>query len=377
MDSLGPPGIDAVMLPYWFLFLIFAIGAFRYAGTRPLAPEQVVAPPGVRQADSREHMLVAASLIPALMIGLRYDVGTDFGAYADMFDEIGRLGLIGGFRRIDPGYAFVNWLVNTAGIGFWLVNLICGLLFMWGLVRFARQQPQPWLAIAVAVPYLIIVVGMGYSRQAVAIGLSMAGLAALSRGSFARFVLWVLAGAFFHRTAVILIPIVAIAYSRNRLQAVVIGLIGCVIGYAALGGGDAIEHFQRGYITHSRESEGAGIRLAMNLPPALIFLAFARRFTNEPSELRTWLVFAIIAIVSFVVWVSTRSTTALDRMALYIIPLQILVFARLPTVLGAKERSSGPICAAVLAYSALVQFVWLNFSINAIHWVPYKLYWLS
>ena len=36
---------------------------------------------------------------------------------------------------------------------------------------FVRRQPMPWLGLLVAIPYLVIVVGMGYSRQAIALGL--------------------------------------------------------------------------------------------------------------------------------------------------------------------------------------------------------------
>ncbi len=41
---------------------------------------------------------------------------------------------------------------------------------MSGLVQFCRKQPLPWLALAVAAPFIIIVVGMGYTRQSVALG---------------------------------------------------------------------------------------------------------------------------------------------------------------------------------------------------------------
>lgn len=366
------------MLAYWLLFGLFAAGAVRFATTAAVA----AAPGGPRQPQelNRERgvsLLAIAALVPALMIGLRYDVGTDWGAYADIFDQIDRRGLAWGFSRIDPAYALVNWLVGAAGIEFWLVNLVCGLLFMFGLVRFARLQPQPWLAVAVAIPYLVIGVGMGYSRQAVAIGLCMAGLAAISKGSFARFTFWVLAGALFHRSAVVLIPIVAIAYSRNRFQTVMIGLVGCVLGYFVLGGGQGLEHFQRGYISYSRESQGAALRLGMNVVPAVIFLIFARRFAGDPNELRIWRVFALIAVASFLVWLILPQTTALDRMALYLIPLQIFVFSRMPTSLGAPSSPSGMLLVAVTAYSALIQFVWLNFSNNARYWLPYQLYPLT
>ena len=59
------------------------------------------------------------------MIGLRYNVGTDFNVYDDMFTEIGRRDFDWSIRRIDPAYGALNWVVHSTGAGFWLVNLIC------------------------------------------------------------------------------------------------------------------------------------------------------------------------------------------------------------------------------------------------------------
>jgi len=366
------------MFPYWLLFLTFAMGALWFSNARTVVPEAVLIDPATERGPNPDlaghRLLLVAGVGTALMIGLRFEVGTDWRSYEEIFDSVSRLSLPEAITRIDPAYGLLNWLVAKAGPGIWLVNLLCGLLFMFGLVRFARHQPNPWLAIAVAVPYLVIGVGMGFSRQAVAIGLSMAGLVALSKGSFNRFVFWVLFGALFHRTAVILIPIVAIAYSRNRFQAVAVGFLGCLVGYYVLTSAQGLEHFQRTYVTRTYEAQGAGIRLAMNLPPAILCLAFSHYFTGDPIERRIWLNFAGIAALSFVGYLFISSTAALDRMALYVIPLQIFIFSRIPTAFANNGRSSGLLVVAVIAYSALIEFVWLNYSNNAVNWIPYELY---
>ena len=63
-----------------------------------------------------------------------------------------------------------------------------------------------------------------------------------------------------------------------------------------------------------------------------------------------------------------------DRLALYLIPLQLIVFARLPMVFGTEGRRNGQLTLAIIAYSALVQFVWLTSADNADYWLPYKVY---
>ncbi|MBF9060256.1 hypothetical protein HKCCSP123_13805, partial [Rhodobacterales bacterium HKCCSP123] len=123
------------------------------------------------------------------------------------------------------------------------------------------------------------------------------------------------------------------------------------------------------------ESQGAFIRLAMNAVPAVLFLWYRRRFVMAPKEVRLWRVMSWLALIMFAVLLTTGFTTALDRLALYIIPLQLAVFANLPDALGRPNGKNSSIVICILAYYALVQFVWLNFAGHSNEWVPYTLGW--
>jgi len=61
-----------------------------------------------------------------------------------------------------------------------------------------------------------------------------------------------------------------------------------------------------------------------------------------------------------------------DRVALYMLPLQLVVFAHLPDIFGRKNQ--GFVVAGVVVYYAAVQFVWLNFASHAFAWLPYRNY---
>jgi hypothetical protein len=372
------------MVVYWLLFMLFAAGAIlamrqaampSHLDARTGAPTPVSSP-AVAVRESQKALLFAA-LVPIILIGFRYQVGTDYSTYVEMFKRINRLSLSSSFKEADVGYAALNWVVAQIGGGFWLVNLICGILFIYGLVQFAKTQPNPWLAITIAIPYLVITVGMGYSRQAVAIGMAMSGLAAVSRGSFAKFIAYVLIGALFHRSVLILLPIITLAYSRNRLVAVGTGILGSLLGYWVLTSGRGYESLQENYITHVLfESQGAWLRLAMNVPPAVLFLLFMRRFSPERHERLIYAILSAIAFLSLILlYLFPRSSTPLDRMALYVIPLQLFVLSRLPSVF-ADERGhpSGPLTGGIIIYSAVVEFVWLNYATFAHDWIPYQFY---
>ena len=60
------------------------------------------------------------------------------------------------------------------------------------------------------------------------------------------------------------------------------------------------------------------------------------------------------------------SSTAVDRLALYVMPLQIAVLSRFPLIFG---RRMGTLI--VVLYSLAIEFVWLNFATNARYWIPY------
>src|SRR5205085_10652948 len=163
----------------------------------------------------------------------------------------------------------------------------------------------------------------------------------------------------------------------NRLVAISAGALGSIAGYWVLTSGGGYEHLREVYVTHARlESEGAGVRLAMNIPPAIIFLLFMKQLAPEKHEQLTYAILSIIAFISlFLLYLYPAASTPLDRMALYVIPLQLFVLSRLPSVFSdAAGHPSAPLTIGIISYSAVVEFVWLNYSAFAIDWIPYQFY---
>jgi hypothetical protein len=344
--------------PYWLLFSIFAAGSLEYRR---------------RAKPGREWnpLLLMGGLFAACLIGLRYRVGADWATYQIIFELNRYMDLAWTLNRSDPAYALVNWTAHQLGFGIWFVNLVCGLLFAWGLVAFARRQPNPWLAILVSVPYLMIVVAMGYTRQAVALGLVLAALAALDRKAVVRFIFYVFCAVAFHKSAIIVLPIVGMAAASQRIfwLPILVGLTLLLYDWFVA---DAVDDMVTNYRTY--QSEGAFIRVAMNLPPAILFLLFQRRYELPPAQQKLWRNFSLVALLTPVALMFATGSTAVDRLALYLLPLQVFVLARLPHAFGENGRPNMQVTLAVIAYSALVQLIWLNFAAHAEYWVPYRFY---
>lgn len=347
-------------MTYWLIFLLPAFASVLVA-TRPYPVQRRLG-----------WWWVAFGVCLALLIGFRHEVGGDWATYEEHYQSMVGAGWREALERSDPGYYLLTWLSTTVGGGVYLVNLVFGALFSWGLLAFCRQQPRPWLALAVAVPYMVIVVGMGYSRQGVALGLVMLGLTRLPRHDTLGFVLWVALAASFHKSAVLMIPLAVLASPKGRLWSLAwVGITAITLFWVLLA--ESIDALLVNYVEAEYQSEGAAVRLAMNALPAAVLLLLRKRFVWEPAERNLWTMLAIAALLAVVALVLSPSSTAVDRVALYLIPLQLYFFSRLPDLLGRAGGRRVWVISVVVFY-ATVQFVWINFASHAQYWLPYRFY---
>ena len=363
------------MTPYWILFIVAATGALTERARKPLTlnVNAKSASPKAKGLNA-SWWLIASAL--TLFIGLRHEVGGDWFTYEANFQNLDFDALsvegeaLGWLATREPIYRLFEWLGKALGGGIYFVNLLCAALFAYGLARFCRSLPRPWLALAAALPYLVIVVAMGYTRQGVAIGCAMAGFTALTQGLRMRYALWVLLAAGFHQTALILLPLAVLVTSKRWfISLIAMGVMASVAAILALG--DSLASYTHGYLAAAYQSEGAFIRLSMNLLPAVLFLALANRMAMAEVERRLWRWLSFGAVLLMALYALSPSSTAIDRIGLYLIPLQLAVFSHLP---GALRRAVSPTFMAFssVLYFGSVLFVWLVFAVHAGGWQPYR-----
>lgn len=343
------------MLPYWLLYFIPTLGVLTVKNASPMTQRVT-------------WWLVGSVFVMA--IGLRHQVGGDWEAYLGYLERASFMTLPEVLLHGDPGYYLVNWFVSRVGGNIYAVNLICGALLMAGVVRFSRLQPLPSLALLVAVPYLLTVVGMGYTRQAVALGYVLLGLVALSHGYMRRFAVLILIAAAFHKSAILMLPVAALASSQKRIWNIFwVGVVSLIGGYLFLF--DSVDTLWENYVEADYHSEGGLIRVLMNAVPAILYLLLHRKLSLREEARRLWWwisVFALACIPLVLI-----SSTATDRVALYLIPLQLFVFSRLHLITN-DTLLRAYIVTGVIAYYTAVLAVWLFFASHAHAWLPYQMY---
>jgi len=342
---------------YWVLFLWPALFA--------------VVEPRLSASLSKLAILLYAIFL-TLIIGLRFEVGEDWSSYLDHLARAEGASWYDASQSKDIAYGFLNWVAATSGLGVWLVNLVCAMVFVVGIVVFCRKLLNPWLALAIGIPYMAIVMGMNYTRQSAAVGFVLLALVAIQDGRIWRFVILIIVASMFHKSAVLLLPIAALIRARNRFWVILWISIAFMLAFIAFVV-ESYDEIVNQYIGEGLTSDGAVIRVAMNAGAALVFLAIRRLLELPPLHLKIWTWISIIALLFIPAVVLSPSSTAVDRLALYFMPIQLLAFAHLPSAVRQWGLRRVATLFLVFGY-AVIMFVWFEYSPWSFALLPYKFY---
>jgi len=340
------------LIPYWLLYFGIAVLAY---GNRLY-----------KKGDIAIWYTLGVLLI--LLVAFRFEVGGDWFNYIRHYEKMEGMGLREALALGDPAHQYLNWLSYQYGLGVYGVNFVYGVIFTIGLIRFARLQPYAWIAVLVAIPYLFTVVVMGYSRQGAAIGFFLIALSYLHHKKLKHYIVLVFVATLFHKTALLMLPLGLFLEGRLRwfhlLMVVPVVYAAWDLLFAA-----QQEELWTTYVEKKMESEGALIRVMMNFVPGLLLLLYRKEWKNYFDDYYFWLIAAFGSLGSLLI--VQFASTAVDRIALYLIPLQLVVFARLP-LLANKHFPSSAIKGSIIAYYGLVYFVWLFFAAHSQYWTPYQ-----
>ena len=109
----------------------------------------------------------------------------------------------------------------------------------------------------------------------------------------------------------------------------------------------------------------------MNAVPAILFLSLLllKKWPKSFDNQMLWAAIAVASIISlhFVGHIST----AIDRINIYFIPIQLYVWSRIPLVISDRMTRTLVILAIISIYGGSF-LVWLNWADNSGNWIPYS-----
>lgn len=313
-------------------------------------------------------------LLLLVFIGLRHEVGTDWGNYLARYRIIESEGISVSLSAIvltDFGYDLFNWLSSLLGLGIYGVNTLCGFLFLVGLFSLLERlgdDREFYLGLLISYPYLIMVVANGYTRQASALGLVMLSYTYLLRLSQWKALFFQLLAIFFHKSSVI--GFAAFFFGKlGKRKLFQLAMLMGIVAATAFGLEPVFRRFYEFYVVNPMVSEGGTLRALMNIVPSLVYILLRRHFRKKYADGDFWFMFSLVALLLGLP--SLFKFTFADRLLLYFSPIQFVSLTRLPSIVQEYEFK-GLILLETLFIYALSMFVWLLFAVHASDWLPYK-----
>jgi hypothetical protein len=302
-----------------------------------------------------------------LFIGLRDHVGGDWAPYSELFSALSRAPFIVVLIIVEPLYGLCNRLVYMVGGDIHLVNLVCATILLVCLFNFSRLVDMDSnVLLFIAAPYLLFVVGMGYTRQSVAVGLILNGIGHLRHGRDRKFYLFVCLATLFHYSAIVLILLWWVN-SLKRTAALVVALaaVSPVVYVIIL----ASSKYSI-YVNNDPSVQSHGVWFRILIILLALFVVFAQKLHwAKESQLRTMIIRGAITL-GLIAVLSLFLSTIADRICLYLFFIYILAvgsvirYARLPF----KYLS----LYFVICLSYGVFFIWFGLSnFAAAAWFPY------
>lgn len=307
-----------------------------------------------------------------LFVGFRFEVGCDWWGYLINFSFPIAITYGEAFATSEPGHWGLILLLHDLGAPYQYLNAVTAGLFFIGLHFLARRQPDPLAFLALCFPILIVNMPMSAIRQGAAIGfMCLAYLAFIDR-RLVGYIAWVLIGTSFHSSILVFLAFAPFVISPVDRKHVIYATILAVPGLYLLSLTDAAELANTRYIESDIEASGAIYRISILLLSGLFFqLILApnwRRNFSEDYRLATLGAWAMVGIIPLIF----ISSVIADRFSYYLIPIQVMIFARIPYLDLKKNRQ----LYAVLPYIFLtvIFVVWTQFSWHFNQcYLPYKI----
>jgi hypothetical protein len=278
----------------------------------------------------RDALYPVVLVILFVLSAFRFDVGCDWNNYFLQFEyQLEQPSAITLSGR-EPVWWLSILAVQGLGLDYVWINVLSSLVFFAGIHALARRQPDRLSFLIVLFPILIINMPMSGIRQGAAIGIICFAFVAFMDRRVLRYTLLVLLASLVHSSAAIfflLVPLVQGGYSRSRLISAVV--LAAPVALMLINSEGAELAFSR-YVDTGIDAGGAVFRCALLTLTGILFFGFL----NEKWRRAFLRDFKLVNLGSIYMLLNMAllplSTVIADRLGYYFIPIQAMIFARLP-----------------------------------------------
>lgn len=313
------------------------------------------------------------------MTGLRYEVGADWYNYLAIYDQFKYLDFSSALLVTDTGYGLFNYISNRLSLTeIFLVNTLCSICFFICFYYFSKKFENYWLPLLISFPYLILVVSMGYTRQAVAISFVLMAIVYGLENNFKKHFFFVFLAFLFHKSAIIAFMFspffIFPNFFRNNFiffcYVVFSFVFMSYVVYLSSSLTDNIYTEKSGDMS----SAGAIFRISFHFFPMAFFLFYRKKIKiifKSNYHFFDYMAFLIL----FSLMLAIPFSTLADRFNLYLIVFDIFIFSCLYSKLNYFDRQF--MVGSIIILNTIMLIIWFNFGAWSHAWIPYQNYFFN
>ena len=323
---------------------------------------------------------IILSLIFTVFIGLRNEIGCDWGGIKKLFERANCIQNDDCFSTIEYlkfkeiGYSFINLFIRRIGGNIYLLNFVLSLFFVLPLLKFCSTLKRPFLAILISYPYLITVIGLGTIRQSISIAFLMLCIYELKHHRLYKYYFYNLIAILFHYSSLVFLFIpLTINLKRwlklkKNFKVLYISLLIIPILYLFFNNYfiELINTY-RFYDQTDTFKTPLIIWAMISLPSAINLCNY--KYYKDDDKNKFWRNYSILGILMiFTIFINSIISL---RLLFYFIPIKIYALSNLPKV-GLFSISTKNTYLTIIIFSFSILTVWLNFANHSYSYIPYK-----
>lgn len=302
-----------------------------------------------------------------IFCGLRFQVGPDWGAYIFIYEDYANRSLSETSAISEIGFFLLNKINETLGFEHSGVVFFCSLIFLYGCFKYAESTPNPWLAIAVVMPYLIFIISLSGIRQACAIGLGFYLFSKWHQTSLAVKILVIAAAISFHNSAAVLLLFVLFDLKQHIFIRIIFSFIVSIFVVYNLDTSDSFGKYQALYLEQNVVSGGAFFHVLLTAFPSALYIFYRKRLEqcglgNTNVLVASWLTLGAMPLLLV-------SSTGISRLTLYFSFVQMWVY---PAIIWAGVINRTQLKVGIFVLVMAIFFVYFLFGAHASAYLPYQ-----
>tara|TARA_Y100000590_G_scaffold469783_1_gene659706 strand:- start:2011 stop:3084 length:1074 start_codon:yes stop_codon:yes gene_type:complete len=306
-----------------------------------------------------------------VFIGLRHHTGGDWSAQVFQFYKAQMTFNVYTIDfRGDYLYNFLNYIISRFFGGIYIVNLVLASLLVFSIYLYSSLLPVRFLSLLICFPYIFTVVGMGFTRQGLALSFMLIALYFFQKNKYFVYIFYSLLSIFSHKSVIIILALNLFNFNKYIFSRIIFSIILFLIIYFFVK--DDLTRLYFYYVGEGvhLNSKGSVFRNIFNSIPVLIFIILFNRFLKIMSdeEKSIYVFFSIYQIICLIF--SFYVSTFADRMTIFSIPIQLFVFSNLSLLFDKKYKLI--INSSILFLYNVYFLVWAFFGQYSIVWFNYR-----